>query len=468
MVDVGKQIGPYQIIAPLGSGGMGQVYRAKDQRLEREVAVKVLPPQFASDPDRKARFEREAKAVAALSHPNILSIHDFGTESGVSFAVTELLEGETLRQRVDAGPMPWRRAMDVAVAIADGLAAAHAKGIVHRDLKPENIFITHDGRVKILDFGLARVELKNTSMTDTTPYTPAKTDPGAVMGTVGYMSPEQVRGHPVDPRSDIFALGCVMYEMVTGTRAFYRETAAETMTAILHDDPADLADSGRRVPVEVDRVIRHCLEKSSAARFHSAHDLAFALRAIVADSGPQEMASPRVARPRRRLWIAAAVVAAVVAIAVILRVAIVPGGGTSGGPAGGVRIESLAVLPFENLGNDPYTGFLTDSMFENLIITLSQLQDQGIDVRPSAAVSRYKGQAIDVPQVGRDLSVQAVITGKLNQYEDDLTINIALVDTRQNRNLWGKQYQGKRDDLRVLQETMVKEISAALGAKPAQ
>jgi TolB-like protein len=180
------------------------------------------------------------------------------------------------------------------------------------------------------------------------------------------------------------------------------------------------------------------------------------------------MASPRVARPRRRLWIAAAVVAAVVAIAVILRVAIVPGGGTSGGPAGGVRIESLAVLPFENLGNDPYTGFLTDSMFENLIITLSQLQDQGIDVRPSAAVSRYKGQAIDVPQVGRDLSVQAVITGKLNQYEDDLTINIALVDTRQNRNLWGKQYQGKRDDLRVLQETMVKEISAALGAKPAQ
>src|SRR5262245_27771106 len=209
---------------------MGEVYRARDTRLEREGAIKVLPAPFAHDPGRRARFEREAKAVAALSHPNILAIHDCGTEQGVAFAVMELLEGETLRRRLARGAVPWRKAVEIGAAIADGLAAAHAKGIVHRDLKPDNLFLTSDGRVKILDFGLARVATPAPQLATAT-YHSAQTDLGTVMGTAGYMAPEQVRGQPTDARSDLFALGCVLYEMVTGQRTFARETDAETMTA---------------------------------------------------------------------------------------------------------------------------------------------------------------------------------------------------------------------------------------------
>src|SRR5437667_7190886 len=210
MLAISSRLGPYEIVTPLGAGGMGEVYRARDTRLGREVAVKVLPEPFARDPDRLARFEREARAVAALSHPNILAIHDYGTDGAVTYAVMELLEGETLRGRLSRGALPWREAVVVAAAIAEGLAAAHTKGIVHRDLKPENLFLTSDGRVKILDFGLARITPLTKSQSETGPYVPADTDPGRVMGTVGYMSPEQVRGQPADPRSDIFSFGCVL------------------------------------------------------------------------------------------------------------------------------------------------------------------------------------------------------------------------------------------------------------------
>jgi len=235
----GKRVGPYEIVGPLGSGGMGEVYRAKDERLAREVAIKVLPSRVAGDEGFLGRFEREAKAVAALSHPGILAIFDFGTEGGLTYAVTELLDGETLRARLTSGALPARKAVDLAVQIARGLAAAHDKGIVHRDLKPENLFVTRDGRVKILDFGLARaVEAPSGENATQTPTRVELTSPGAVLGTVGYMSPEQVRGAAADARSDIFSLGCVLYEMLTGTRAFSKDTAAETMTAILREDPA--------------------------------------------------------------------------------------------------------------------------------------------------------------------------------------------------------------------------------------
>ena len=467
MVVIGQQFGPYQIVAPIGSGGMGEVFRAKDSRLDREVAVKVLPSQFASDPDRKARFEREAKAVAALSHPNILSIHDFGTEQGVSFAVTELLEGETLRQRVETGPQPWRRALEVAIALADGLAAAHAKGIVHRDLKPENIFLTHDGRVKILDFGLARVELKNTSTTDTTPYNPAKTDPGAVMGTVGYMSPEQVRGLPVDARSDIFALGCVLYEMVSGQRTFNRETAPETMTAILRDEPPDLSHSGRHVPIEVDRLIRHCLEKNPAARFHSAHDLAFALRAILGNSGPQDMLGGS-QRSRSRLWLAiAGGVLLLIASLAIAGKYLIGNGNSQLRPivTAGPKIESLAVLPFRNATDDVYTEHLIDSIVQQLTNSLSELPDRQFQVRPYATAVRYKGKDQDLAKIGKELVVHALITGSVSEGEDDVSISIALIDIRQNDQIWGKQLHGKREKLRELQDTMVQETLAALQAR---
>src|SRR5947208_3086750 len=270
MLVASTRLGPYEIVAPLGAGGMGEVYRARDTRLGREVAVKVLPEPFANDPDKQARFEREARAVAALSHPNVLAIHDYGTHGAVTYAVMELLEGETLRQQLAQGPLPWRKAVEIGAAVADGLAAAHAKGIVHRDLKPENLFLTTDGRVKILDFGLARVTPLPNLQPETGPYVPAETDAGTVMGTVGYMSPEQVRGQPADARSDLFSFGCVLYEMLTGRRAFRRETAAETMTAILHDEPPNPTQAGKAIPAELGRIIRQCLAKNPSQRLQSA------------------------------------------------------------------------------------------------------------------------------------------------------------------------------------------------------
>src|SRR5579864_6693360 len=258
----GTRLGSYEILAPIGAGGMGEVYRARDHRLDRDVAVKVLPEAFASDPEALRRFEREAKAVAALSHPNILAIHDFGDSRGVRFAVMELLEGETLRERLKRAALGWRKAAEIAAAIADALTAAHAKGIIHRDLKPENIFLTSGGLVKILDFGIARVSrqgvVREPAVAADAETELVHTTPGVVVGTVGYMSPEQLRAEPVDGRSDIFSLGCVLYEMVSGKKAFGRKSAAESITAVLKEDPPELAGSGRQVPPDVDRVITHC------------------------------------------------------------------------------------------------------------------------------------------------------------------------------------------------------------------
>jgi Tol biopolymer transport system component len=258
---------------------MGEVYRAKDTKLDRSVAVKILPERLGSDSDALARFEREAKAVAALSHPNILSIHDFGREGAVAFAVTELLEGETLRARIEGGALPQRRAVEIAIQIARGLAAAHEKGIIHRDLKPENVFLTTDGRVKILDFGLAKVVVRETALTNA-PTTPAGTEPGTVMGTVGYMSPEQVRGREVDQRTDLFSFGAILYEMLSGKRAFRGDSQVETMNAILKEEPPELLESGKNVSPALDRIVRHCLEKNPEQRFQSAGDIAFALESI--------------------------------------------------------------------------------------------------------------------------------------------------------------------------------------------
>jgi Tol biopolymer transport system component len=278
----GTRLGPYEILSPLGAGGMGEVYRAKDSKLNREVAVKVLPESLAGDADALARFEREAHAVAALNHPNILSIHDFGSEGGVSYAVAELLVGETLRARIGEGALSQRRAVEIAIQIAKGLAAAHEKGIIHRDLKPENVFLTSDGRVKILDFGLAK--RMGLEAAETNAPTAAGTQPGTVMGTVGYMSPEQVRGRDLDHRTDIFSFGAILYEMLAGKRAFKGDSHVETLNAILKEDPPELLESGRNISPALDRIVRHCLEKSPEARFHSAGDIAFDLDAISNDS----------------------------------------------------------------------------------------------------------------------------------------------------------------------------------------
>lgn len=326
---IGQTVGAYQVLAKLGEGGMGEVYRARDTRLGRDVAIKVLPAAFAADAERRARFEREAQTVAALSHPHIVSIFDTGVHEGQIFVVMELLEGETLRERLapgaaaasesasraaaasgggaprapmNAGGLPVRKAIEYAVQIARGLAAAHDKGLVHRDLKPDNIFLLADGHVKILDFGLARAAGGDQAGSGATETVAALTDPGLVMGTIGYMAPEQVRGRVVDGRADLFAFGAVFYEMLTGTRAFARDTPADTMSAILKEDAPDLAVLRADLPPSLDRIVRHCLEKNPAERFQSARDVAFALEALSGSAATTVVAAQSGAseRPRSR------------------------------------------------------------------------------------------------------------------------------------------------------------------------
>src|ERR1700733_13329681 len=273
----GTKLGPYEIVSLLGAGGMGEVYRARDSRLKREVAIKVLPQALSLDADRLRRFEQEALATAALNHPNILAVFDIGTSDGSSYVVSELLEGETLRERLRNGALPVRKALDYALQITRGLAAAHEKGIVHRDLKPENLFLTKDGRVKILDFGLAKLTQAESGVHTSMATASHGTEAGIVLGTAGYMSPEQVRGQALDARSDIFSFGAILYEMLSGKRAFHGDTAADTMSSILKEDPPELNETNRSVSPALERIVQHCLEKNPESRFHSASDIAFDL-----------------------------------------------------------------------------------------------------------------------------------------------------------------------------------------------
>jgi serine/threonine protein kinase len=300
------QLGPYKIIALIGSGGMGEVYRASDTRLLRDVALKVLPPSFTNDPERLRRFEQEARAVAALNHPNIVSVYDVGTSGQVHYIVSELLEGETLRQRITPSGMPARKAVELAIQLANGLAAAHEQGIVHRDLKPENIFVTRSGRLKILDFGLAKLR-RPQSLNETVDATAAETNAGQILGTVGYMSPEQVKGEAADHRSDIFSFGSILFEMLNGQRAFKRNTGAETMTAILNDDTPEFSSRTGAIAPALERIVRHCMEKQPGQRFQSAHDIAFDLESLSSISGTT--AAPTAAK--RQKWLRPALAALV-------------------------------------------------------------------------------------------------------------------------------------------------------------
>ena len=323
-LSAGSRIASYEIVALLGAGGMGEVYRARDSRLGRDVAIKVLPADFAGDPERLGRFEQEARAAAALNHPNILAVYDVGkqpsTGSGQAalYIVTELLEGGTLREGMAGGPLAVRKAIEYAVQIAKGLAAAHDRGIVHRDLKPENVFITADQRVKILDFGLAKLTQPEPALAGASEMatTPSQTLPGLVLGTVGYMAPEQVRGLNADHRSDIFALGAVLYEMLSGMRAFTGASPMDAMTAILKEEPPDLPLAERHIPPALGRIVMRCLEKSPAARFKSADDLAFALEGLTTHSEPVAALAGRAATPRRErlAWVTTAVLVAAVAV----------------------------------------------------------------------------------------------------------------------------------------------------------
>jgi Tol biopolymer transport system component len=299
----GTKLGPYVIQSAIGAGGMGEVYRARDTRLNRDVAIKILPASFSADPDRLQRFAQESRAAAALNHPNILSIYDIGEDRGAPYVVSELLEGESLRDRLRSGALSSRKAIDYAQQIAKGLAAAHEKGIVHRDLKPENLFITSDGRAKILDFGLAKFTHPETNVSDDAPTMQVATEAGTVMGTAGYMSPEQVRGKPTDARSDIFAFGAILYEMLSGKRAFHGDSAADTMSAILKEEPADLSETNRNVSPALERIVRHCLEKNPAERFQSARDVAFNLEALTDVSISSRAGIPVLPEKKSRAWV---------------------------------------------------------------------------------------------------------------------------------------------------------------------
>ncbi len=314
----GARLGPYEIVAPLGAGGMGEVYRAKDPRLGREVAIKVLPASFSQDADRLKRFEQEARAAGVLNHPNITAVYDLGSHDGAPYIVTELLEGETLRSRLSSGALPVRKALDYAIQIAKGLSAAHEKGIVHRDLKPENLFVTKDGRIKILDFGLAKLKSEKDGEQQTDLKTVSGTEPGVVLGTMGYMSPEQVRGRAADRRSDLFSFGVILYEMLSGHRAFRGETAADTITAILTKEPPDLSQTNQDVHPGLERIVRHCLEKNPEERFESARDLAFDLEALSGVSGVPTtgaVASARSDGRSRNRWTGAVLAAILAALA---------------------------------------------------------------------------------------------------------------------------------------------------------
>jgi Tol biopolymer transport system component len=347
----GSKLGPYEIVAPLGAGGMGEVFRARDTRLKREVAIKVLPQATSLDPERLRRFEQEALATAALNHPNILAVFDIGTNEGSPYVVSELLEGETLRERLRRGTIALRKTLDYALQIAHGLAAAHEKGIIHRDLKPENLFLTKDGRVKILDFGLAKLMQTESGDHTSLPTMTHATEVGTVLGTAGYMSPEQVRGVAVDARSDIFSFGAILYEMISGKRAFHRDTAADTMSAILKEDPPDFAETNRNVSPALERIVQHCLEKNPESRFHSASDIAFDLEHLSGISSTTTRAVPIAgAAPRGKLM-------AVVAGGVVLALAMLGVGWRLGKSSAAVPLAEYQQITFRtgSIGNARFT-----------------------------------------------------------------------------------------------------------------
>ncbi len=413
-----RSLGPYEILGPLGAGGMGEVYRARDTRLGREVAVKVLPAFSGGSEDAIARFHREARAVAALSHPNILAIHDVGDENGVVYAVMELLEGETLRGRLTASAIPPRKSVEYALEIARGLAAAHDRGIVHRDLKPENVFLTKDGLVKVLDFGLAQLSTREGAAGVSQSPT-VGTQPGVVLGTLGYMSPEQVRGRSLDHRSDLFALGAILYEMLTGKRAFWGESAAEAMVAVLQDDPM-ASPTGSQIVPDLARIVAHSLEKEPAERFQNARDFGFALEAWQGNTSAP---------------------------------------GASSGPTGPAE-ASIAVLPFRNMSADKDAEYFSDGITEEIINALSGIAPLRVAARTSAFA--YKGKDTDIRQIGQELGVRTVLEGSVRQAGRRLRITAQLVDVANGYHLWSERYDREMEDVFAVQDEIARAIAEHL------
>ena len=457
----GTRLGPFEIVAPLGTGGMGEVYRARDSKLKRDVAIKILPQQTASDPERRARFEREAQSIAALNHPNIVTIHSVEEADGRLFLTMELVDGEPLDGVIAKGGLPLARILALAVPLADAVSAAHQKGITHRDLKPANVMVTADGRVKVLDFGLAKlVESSPVGAGVSTLPTRVLTGEGRIVGTVAYMSPEQAEGRPVDHRSDIFSLGVMLYELSTGERPFTGDTSVSLLSSIIRDTPRSATDLKPALPRELSRIIRQCLVKDPEYRYQNTKDIRNELRALQqeiesgeldASRGSDVGLAARVTNRRRASLVAAGAVLVLGAAVVgfwLTRV-------SKGGP-----IDSLAVLPFVNVGADPDAEYLSDGITENLINNLSQLPR--LRVVPRSTVFRYKGRELDLRAVGRELTVRAVLTGRVVQRGDTLNIQTELIDVMADSQLWGRQYDRTTSDLITVQEEIATTVSQQL------
>lgn len=451
----GTRLGAYEIVAPLGAGGMGEVYRGKDTRLGREVAVKVVSERLTSDSNALVRLQREARAVASLSHPNIVALYDIGSENGVAFIVMELLEGESLNQCIVAGGLPWRRALEIAASIADALASAHGKGVVHRDLKPANIFVTREGHTKVLDFGLAKHDAFRTDALTAGLARPEETEAGIVLGTVAYMSPEQAKGEPADQRSDIFALGCVVYEMVSGRRAFDGGTAPETLAAILRDDPPGLSGSGDRFPSSIGALVRRCLEKEPEQRFQSARDLAFSLREILGASESRAVRGQVGADrrfSRRRVTLAAA--------SLVLAAAAFWFGAQRQSAGSGGRIQSLAVLPLSSLSPDREQEYFADAMTEELTTRLAKLSTWRVISRTS--VMAYRQTQKSIPDIARELGVDAIIEGSVLREGSRVRVTANLIDGRTDRHIWADAFERELDSVLAIHNDVARAIARAV------
>jgi eukaryotic-like serine/threonine-protein kinase len=498
---VGESIGHYKVMALLGAGGMGEVYLTEDTRLGRRVALKLLPAQFTKEPDRLHRFEREARAASALNHPNIITIHEVGEVEDAPFIITEFIEGQTLRQQMAAANMRLREVLDVAIQVASALEAAHKAGIVHRDVKPENIMLRPDGLVKVLDFGLAKLTEEQSPAPDAKATTLARvqTKTGLVMGTITYMSPEQARGLAVDARSDIFSLGTVIYEMIAGRVPFEGATNSDVIVSILEREPAPLSRYGPEVPAELERIVKKALAKNREERYQLAKDLLIdlknlkqemELRAKLDAVRPADLkgATPaglrvsvdtdeRLASRSTDADVALTVPSAAYLVGAIkthkravalglaaLLIAVAAIVYFTYFTRGGEAIDSIAVLPFVNASNDADSEYLSDGISDSIINSLSQLPNIKRVISLNS-VLRYKGKQTDPQAVGRELNVRAVLMGKLTLRGDDLLISTELVDVKDNKRLWGGQYNRKLVDVLKLQGEIAREISERLRLK---
>jgi eukaryotic-like serine/threonine-protein kinase len=451
----GQTLKNYRIINKIGQGGMGEVYLAEDTQLGRRVAIKLLPAKAISDEHARKRLVREARAAAKLDHPNICSVYEVGEEDGHSFIVMQYLEGETLDTRMTRKPLEMKESLTIASQVADALSEAHSHGIIHRDIKPGNIMITLRGQAKVMDFGLARViagAVESEAETQS-----LLTTPGTILGTVPYMSPEQVRGEPVDARSDIFSFGIVFYEMLSGRQPFASESAAATASAILTKEPSPLARFAPDAPEELQRIARKCLEKDREQRYQSARELSIDLKNLQRDSDVRALTeaatiSQRPGVSRRFAFVALALLSlAAIGVGVYWLL-----GRTK-------TVDSIAVLPFINVNASADTEYLSDGITDSLINSLSQLPKLKVIARSS--VFSYKGKEVNPQAVGRELNVQALVTGRITQRGNDLSISVELTDTRDKSHIWGEQYNRHISDLLAVQEEISREISNQLRLK---